>query len=155
MVALFASPLLTLDDRALLHAGCTTATLVKVAVMGPEEEVLAAARDRGQALGRGDEQALRALLHPQFLWTSHRGETFSRESYLRSNVGGRNTWFGQELVDTVVVVEGDLAVLRCVVVDDVDIGAGRQLFRMPVTQTWVRGSAGWVCLAGHAGPREN
>lgn len=122
--------------------------------MGREEEVVAAARERGQALGRGDEQALRALLHPQFVWTSHTGEVFSRDSYIRSNIGGRNTWFGQQLLDAVAVVDGDVAVLRCVVADDVDTGAGRRIFRMPMTQTWVRGSAGWVCIAGHAGPRE-
>ena len=36
--------------------------------------------------------------------------------------------------------------------DDVTTEAGRQTFRLPVTQTWVGTGAGWRCLAGHAGP---
>ena len=118
------------------------------------DEVLAAARARGSALGRGDEHALRSLLHEGFVWTSHKGEVFSRETYLQSNIGGANTWYGQQFEQAAVVVAGDdVAVLRCVVADDVDTGTGRHLARMPMTQTWVRGPAGWVCLAGHAGPR--
>lgn len=120
---------------------------------GAEDEVLAAARARGRALGSGDEPALRALLHPGFVWTSHRGDVFDREGYLRSNTGSTNTWYGQHLEEPVVVVDGDVAVLRCVVADDVDTGTGRHTARMLMTQTWVRHDSGWVCIAGHAGPR--
>ncbi|WP_157676898.1 nuclear transport factor 2 family protein [Auraticoccus monumenti] len=118
-----------------------------------EAEVLAAAEARGRALGDGDELGLRALLHPAFVWTSHRGDVFDRDGYLRSNARGRNRWYGQRLEDPVVVVDGDVAVLRCVVADDVDTGAGRHTARMLITQTWVRRDGRWVCLAGHAGPR--
>lgn len=118
-----------------------------------EEEVLAAARARAEALGRRDEVALRRLLHPRFVWTSHRGEVLDREDYLRSNTRGANRWYAQLVEDPRAVVVNDTAVLRCTVIDDVDTGQGRQRYRMPVTQTWVRLAGHWTCLAGHAGPR--
>jgi len=117
-----------------------------------EDQVLAAATARAEALGRGDRPALEQLLHPQFRWVSHRGQTFDREAYLQANVGGTLQWLGQQLTEVDLVVVGSTAVLRCVVVDEVDAGAGPLRFRMPVTQTWVSDGASWTCLAGHAGP---
>jgi len=118
-----------------------------------EAEVLAAARSRADALGRGDRAALEALLHPQFVWTSHRGETFDRTAYLDANTTGRTTWHSQQLNGVDVRVVDAVAVLRCTVTDEVTTAAGRGTFRMPMTQTWVRNRSGWRCLAGHAGPR--
>jgi ketosteroid isomerase-like protein len=115
----------------------------------PEDEVLAAALARADALARGDADALRARLHPLFCWASHRGDTFDRETYVRRNTGGDVRWHGQTLEEVRVVVVGDTAVLHCTAVDHV----GRQAFRMPMTQTWIRCGEGWLCLAGHAGPR--
>jgi hypothetical protein len=120
--------------------------------MNDEEEVLAAATARAEALGRGDATALRDLLHPRFAWTSHKGETFDRESYLQANTAGPNRWHGQRLEQPRTVVVGDVAVLRCTVADEVDSGAGRRTYRMPMTQTWLRVDRRWQCLAGHAGP---
>jgi hypothetical protein len=120
--------------------------------MTPEEEVLAAAAARADALGSGDADALRARLHPQFGWVSHRGDTFDREAYVRRNTGGGVRWYGQALEDVRVVVVGETAVLRCTAVDRVEAG-GPEVFRMPMTQTWIRTGEGWLCLAGHAGPR--
>jgi hypothetical protein len=48
------------------------------------------------------------------------------------------------------MVDGDAAVLVGVVVDEVERDGERAVFRLRLTQTWVRGEAGWVCLAGHA-----
>src|SRR5206468_4805016 len=104
---------------------------------------------RADALSRGDADALRARLHPQFGWTSHRGDTFDRETYVRRNTGGDVRWHGQALEDVRVVVVGDAAVLHCTAADRVD----GEDFRMPMTQTWIRSGEGWLCLAGHAGPR--
>jgi ketosteroid isomerase-like protein len=118
----------------------------------PEEEVLAAAAARADALARGDSDALRARLHPLFAWTSHRGDAFDREAYVRRNTRGEVRWHGQALEDVRVVVVGDTAVLRCTAVDRVGTD-GPEVFRMPMTQTWVRSGDGWRCLAGHAGPR--
>jgi hypothetical protein len=116
-------------------------------------EVLAAAERRAAALTAGDENVLRTLLHPDFVWTSHTGEQFALEEYLSSNLSGRTRWHAQVLRDSNVIVVGATAVLTCVVVDDVTTGGGREEFEMPMTQTWVRTHAGWQCLAGHAGPR--
>jgi hypothetical protein len=116
-------------------------------------EVLDAAHARAAALARGDAVALSRLLHPEFRWTSHTGEHFDRQAYVASNAGGSNRWSTQELRDVVVLVDGDTAVLCCEVRDVVDRGRAAEDFRMPMTQVWVRHPGGWVCLAGHAGPR--
>ncbi len=117
-----------------------------------EDEVLAAAYARAKALGQGDEPALRRLLHAGFSWTSYTGELFDREAYLEANIRSRNQWHGQRLEDPHVVVVGDAAVLRCTVTDDVDTGAGRQPYRMFMTQTWVRIGGAWVCLLAMPAP---
>ena len=118
-----------------------------------EDQVVTAAFDRADALASGDGERLRALLHPDFRWTSHLGEQFDRERYVSSNTGGSLAWRAQSLTGIEVVVVGDAAVLRCVVTDQVDAGDGVESFRMPMTQTWVRTADRWLCLAGHAGPR--
>lgn len=120
----------------------------------PEREVIEAALARAAALGVGDTDALTALLHPDFAWTSHVGGTHDREDYVRRNTEGHTVWRSQDLVDPHVVVVGDTAVLRAEVVDVVLDDAGAPAtFRMPMTQTWVREDGAWRCLAGHAGPR--
>jgi hypothetical protein len=122
--------------------------------MTDRDDVLTAALQRAEAMAERDEPRLRGLLHPSFAWTSYKGDWFDLESYLDSNCRGRNKWHGQELRAPEVRVVDDTAVLRCVVVDSVDVGAGEpETFTMPMTQTWVRQSGRWQCLAGHAGPR--
>jgi len=122
--------------------------------MSDAEDVRRAALDRATALADGDRDRLRAQLHADFRWTSHTGEQFDRETYVLSNTGEQNRWSHQELVDVEVVVHRESAVLRCLVVDTVDGGAGAKERRMPMTQVWVREGIGWVCLAGHAGPTQ-
>jgi hypothetical protein len=95
------------------------------------------------------------VLHPDFWWTSHLGEVFDREQYIAANTTGPLTWKAQSLAAPDIVVVGETAVLRCLVTDQVDAGQGAQSFHMPMTQTWIRTSAGWQCLAGHTGPRLN
>lgn len=121
--------------------------------MSDDEEVLAAAAARAEALGSGDVMALERLLHPRFGWTSHIGEIFDRATYLRSNGPGGTRWRGQTLQEPWVTVVGDTGVLRCIARDEVEVDGGRVIYRMLMTQTWVRGTEGWKCLAGHAGPR--
>lgn len=118
----------------------------------PVDEVLAAARYRAVVLAAGEADELRRLLHPDFSWTSHRGERFSRDAYLAANTGGTTRWLAQSLEDAQVAVVGDTAVLTCVVCDVVDHGGGEATFRMPMTQLWVRRGGSWLCLGGHAGP---
>jgi ketosteroid isomerase-like protein len=116
--------------------------------------VLAAAQARAEALTRADGPALEALLHPTFAWTTHTGQMFDRDAYVRRNTDGTTVWHRQHLGDPTVVVVGDTAVLRTTVTDEVAGENGAtETFGMPMTQVWVREGAAWRCLAGHAGPR--
>jgi len=50
-----------------------------------EQHLLDAVNARADALARADAVALRRLLHPDFRWTSHRGEVVDRETYIDNN----------------------------------------------------------------------
>jgi hypothetical protein len=67
---------------------------------------------------------------------------------------GARSWRSQRLSGIGVVVVNDTAVLYAEVTDEV-LGEGDEpeIFRMPMTQVWVRQEGAWRCLAGHAGPR--
>jgi ketosteroid isomerase-like protein len=117
------------------------------------QQVVNAATARASALTNADAAGLSALLHPDFRWTSHVGETYNRQEYIRRNTQGHTVWCSQELVSTDVVVVGDTAVLCGEVTDVVPSKHGEpETFRMPMTQVWVRIGNDWQCLAGHAGP---
>jgi ketosteroid isomerase-like protein len=122
--------------------------------MNAAEQVITAAEARASALAAGDAERLAVLLHEDFRWTAHVGETYSRGEYIRRNTDGSTVWRSQELHSAEVVVVGDTAVLYAEVVDVVRSGTDdSETFRMPMTQVWVRQAGGWRCLAGHAGPR--
>lgn len=116
-------------------------------------QVIEAAETRARLLATGDADGLEGLLHENFRWTSHAGETFNRHDYIRRNTQGSVRWHSQQLSDVEVMVEGDAAVLRAEVTDMVWTGCEVETFQMPMTQVWVRQGHGWRCLAGHAGPR--
>ncbi len=124
--------------------------------MNAEQQVVAAAEDRASALAAGDALRLARLLHEGFRWTSHTGETYSRSEYVRRNTKGSKVWRSQRLSGVEVVVVGDTAVLHAEVTDEV-LGEDDEceVFRMPMTQVWVRQGDVWRCLAGHAGPRRS
>ena len=124
--------------------------------MGAEEEVIAAAKERASALAVGDAERLSGLLHEDFRWTTHMGETYNRSEYVRRNTEGHTVWRSQDLSSAEVVVVGDTAVLFAEVADVVLSGDDQaETFRMPMTQVWVRLAGRWTCLAGHAGPRRS
>ena len=122
--------------------------------MNQADEVLIVAELRAAALVSGEPDRLRRLLHPEFSWTSHRGERLDREGYVRVNT--RDAQMGQaaargprgDVVD-------DIAILLCTAHDTVVRDGVETTLRMPVTQVWVRAHRGWVCLAGHAGPEQD
>ena len=122
--------------------------------MDVAEQVIRAAEARASALAEADSETLLRLLHENFRWTSHRGETYDRAEYIRCNTQGVTVWRSQQLRGIDVVVVGDTAVLYAEVIDVV-LGDDDEptTFRMPMTQVWVGSGAGWRCLAGHAGPR--
>ena len=120
------------------------------------EHVVAAAEERASALARGDAERLSSLLHADFRWTTHLGETYDRAEYVRRNTEGHTVWRSQDLGSAEVVVVDDTAVLYADVTDVVVSNGGDALtHRMPMTQVWVRSDGGWTCLAGHAGPRRS
>ena len=122
--------------------------------MDSAQQVMAAAEERASALAAGDAERLSGLLHDDFRWTTHRGETYDRSEYVRRNTGGRTVWRSQRLSGAEVVVVGEAAVLHADVTDVVLSAEGApETFRMPMTQVWVRVDGDWLCLAGHAGPR--
>jgi hypothetical protein len=53
--------------------------------MDARRQVIAAAGARAVALAIGDSDALMGLLHREFRWTSHRGETYRRVDYIARN----------------------------------------------------------------------
>ena len=117
-------------------------------------QVIQAAEARASALADGDADRLSELLHEDFRWTSHVGETYDRAEYIRRNTQGHTTWRSQTLLEPEVVIFGETAVLYAEVTDVVLAGGDEsETFRMPMTQVWVRMDNDWVCLAGHAGPR--
>lgn len=116
----------------------------------PEQEVTEAALRRAAALAAGDEAALRLLMHPRLQWTNFRGEVLGYEEYITGNTRGSLRWRSQRLDDVAVVVDGGTAVLTAGVTDEVTRNGREQSFRLRLTQTWVRASEGWRCLAGHA-----
>ena len=124
--------------------------------MDAASQVIRAAEARANALADGDADRLAALLHPEFRWTTHVGETHDRDEYVRRNTEGHTVWRAQTLLDAHVVVVDDTAVLRCEVTDVVLAGDDEPAtFRMPMTQVWVRTDGRWSCLGGHAGPRRS
>ena len=53
---------------------------------------MAAAEERASALASGDGERLSGLLHEDFRWTTHVGETYSRAEYVRRNTEGLTVW---------------------------------------------------------------
>jgi hypothetical protein len=117
------------------------------------DEVVSAAERRARALVERDRDALLGLHHPELRWTTHTGAVLDRDAYLRGNTQGDLVWRGQRLEQVEVTIVGGTAVLTALVVDEVEEDGERAVNRLRLTQTWVRGADGWVCLAGHAGPR--
>lgn len=114
---------------------------------GPE--ILDAVARRSAALVTRDADALRMLLHAEFVWTSYAGLVLDREGYVGRNTGPVR-FVAQRFEDVSVRVVGDAAVLTGVVIDELGDGS---LHRMLITLTWVHEDGRWQLLAGHAGPR--
>jgi ketosteroid isomerase-like protein len=92
-------------------------------------------------------------MHPGLQWTTFRGEVLGYEDYVAGNTRGDLRWRSQRLEEIRVVVAGDVAVLTAAVTDEVSRGGGVEVFRLRLTQTWVRTPEGWRCIGGHASLR--
>jgi ketosteroid isomerase-like protein len=119
---------------------------------GARAAVLAATRARSAALVARDAEALRALHHRDFRFTTPRGEVRDREAYVAGNTGGALVWRAQRLLEHEIVVSGDTAVLIGVVHDEFERAGEPGAHDMRLTLVWVLGDGEWVALAAHAGP---
>ena len=114
--------------------------------------ILAATRARSAALVARDPDALRALHHPDFRFTTPRGDVRDRNAYVTGNTAGELVWRAQHLVSHEIVVAGDTAVLVGVVHDEFERAGVPGAHDMRLTLVWVRVDGRWVLLAAHAGP---
>ena len=114
--------------------------------------ILEATRRRSAALVARDADALRALHHPGFRFTTPRGDVRDRDAYVAGNTAGELVWRGQTLVGHEIVVAGDTAVLVGVVHDEFERAGEPGAHDMRLTLVWVRERGEWVALAAHAGP---
>jgi hypothetical protein len=115
-------------------------------------EILAAARRRSAALVARDAGALRALHHPDFRFTTPRGDVKDLDAYIAGNTAGDLVWRAQHLVSYELVAAGDVAVLTGVMHDEFERAGEIGAHDMHVTFVWVRRDGSSVLLAGHAGP---
>jgi uncharacterized protein DUF4440 len=116
------------------------------------EAVLAATERRSAALVARDADALRALHHPSFRFTTPRGDVKDLDAYIAANTAGELVWRAQHLVSHELVVAGDTAVLVGVMHDEFERAGEAGAHDMHVTFVWVLAGDAWVLLAGHAGP---
>ena len=117
------------------------------------DAVLAATRARSAALVARDPDALRALHHPEFRFTTPRGDVRDRDAYIAGNTEGDLVWRAQHLLEAEVLVVGDTAVLVGVVHDEFERDGEPGALDMPLTLTWAREEGTWRVLAAHAGPQ--
>lgn len=80
-----------------------------------ERAVLDAAERRAAALVARDADALRALMHPDACWTTHRGAILDRDAYIRGNTEGDLVWRDQRLEDVHVKIVAETAVVTAIV----------------------------------------
>ena len=116
------------------------------------DAILEATRRRSAALVARGADALRALHHPGFRFTTPRGDVRDRDAYIAGNTEGDLVWREQHLVEHDVVVAGDTAVLTGVVHDAFERAGEPGAHDMRITLVWVRHDGDWVVLAAHAGP---
>jgi len=65
------------------HSTGDSRLCVRLANRDVAQEVINAAEDRASALAASDAERLRELLHEQFRWTTHVGQTFDRTENIR------------------------------------------------------------------------
>jgi hypothetical protein len=116
------------------------------------EAVFAAAQRRSAALVARDADALRALHHPGFRFTTPRGEVRDRDAYVAGNTEGDLVWRDQRFLEHDIIVCGNVAVLTGVVRDAFSRAGVAGGHDMRITLVWVLHEGSWVVLAGHAGP---
>jgi ketosteroid isomerase-like protein len=114
------------------------------------DAILAATRRRSAALVARDAEALRALHHPDFRFTTPRGDVRDRDQYLAGNTGGDLVWRDQYLVEHEVLTHGETAVLVAVVHDAFERAGVPGEHDMRLTLVWVKAGDDWVVLAAHA-----
>jgi hypothetical protein len=113
------------------------------------DAVLAAAQARARALVARDWDSVSAQLHRRFRYVTANGQRLDRDAYLAFLADGPVRWNRQTLHDAEVVVDGRVAVLVAMVVDDVLYDGRPAQWEFVTSQTYVERSGEWLYLAGH------
>jgi hypothetical protein len=113
-------------------------------------EVDEALRARSACLVSRDGDALRALLHPDFVYTTSDGRLQGREDYIAATTAGDLHWRHQEFEDVQVAPEGPVVVVTARVVDHLRWNDELFTWRFATTQVYVPAEDGRLLYrAGH------
>jgi ketosteroid isomerase-like protein len=113
------------------------------------DAIVAVAERRALALVERDWDTVEAQLHRAFLYVNANGHRLARDAYLAFLAEGPLRWQAQTLEDVAVAVDGQVAVLVAMVVDEVLYDGQPARWEFVTTQTYVERDGEWLYLAGH------
>ena len=107
-------------------------------------------RARAACLVRRDGDALRDLLHPDFIYTTSDGRLCGREDYIATTTAGDLHWQEQAFEDVQVASQGPVLIVTARVVDHVRWRDELATWRFATTQVYVSTEDGRLLYrAGH------
>jgi hypothetical protein len=107
-------------------------------------------RARSACLVSRDGDALRALLHPDFVYTTSEGRLSGREDYIATTTAGDLHWQEQAFEDVQVASEGPVVIVTARVVDHLRWNHELVTWRFATTQVYVPAEDGRLLYrAGH------
>lgn len=115
-----------------------------------KEEVAAIMRQYDEVYRSGDLSSLRRIRHPNFVFTSSRGDRISNEQELSAFADGSSRIDELQVLESNVRMAGDTAiVLQEITLKGVWFGRAIS-GRFALTVTWTKSEQGWQVLADHA-----
>lgn len=119
-----------------------------------EQEIIRLVHARSEALVKSDVDAMRAILHPDFVYVNAGGYVSDRESYLGRFVDPDDapTWELQDVSEISVRIFGDMAIANCRVHDVATWKEHRMDASFRSTFVYLNTPDGWQCVTGHTSP---